>query len=142
MSQVLRIALPGKDVKHGRVDEMAVDSRYSSPKIDTAAAPPHAGIIYLSWNNTAAIATGTTKLLYNFPHNYNFVPTVIATYKFDNGANVLRGTLPFQYGTLGVIVMEADETNVNLRYYSTDNGLIPAFTMQVRFYVMAEHGYE
>lgn len=144
MSQVFRIALPDKNAERGKPDEMAVDSRYSNPKIDTQANPPHAGTIRLTWNDTTPIGNGTTKLLYSFAHQYGYVPTVIASYRFDNGINVLKGTLPFQLGAFGVLTIDADEKNVNLKYYSVDTSgdPTPTFAMQIHYYVMAERGYE
>lgn len=144
MSNVFRVALPNNDIR-AHLDSMAVDSRYASPKIDTLASPAHVGLISLNWNSsTIALPDTTIKLLYYFPHNYNYTPTVFASYKFDNGANILKGTLPFQNGSLGIILMDADTKNINLKYYSTDAGApasnIPPFIMQIRFYVMAEQG--
>lgn len=143
MSEVFRVALPNTDVRRAKVSEMVLDSRYPSPKIDTTARPPHAGIIFVNWNNTTTILnSGTTKLLYSFPHGYNKIPTAIASYTFDNGTVRPKGTLPFQVGALGIILIDADEVNINLKYFSTDltSTPIPVFTMKVRFYVFAEHG--
>lgn len=141
--EVFRLALPNKDVHRGRPEDMAVDSRYHNPKIDTQAVPAHAGLIFLDWRDTAIIAYDTVRILYSFPHNYGRIPTVIASYKFDNGTVILKGTLPFQLGALGMIVMDADEVNINLKYYSFDflGTNLPQFTMQIRYYVMAEQGY-
>lgn len=140
-----RIALPGNDVHTARIQDLAIDRRYPNPKIYTKANPPHTGIIFLNWASSIGINFQTTKILHPFKHNYNYIPTVFASYKFDNGSQVLRGTLPFQYGALGIITMDADDTNINLKYYSTDAAIpattIPPFTMQIRFYVMAESGY-
>lgn len=140
-----RVALPGNDLNRGKAVEMAVDARYANPKIDTQSNPPHAGILYLNWSSTAGIAAGTLRTIYSFPHGYNSIPTAFATYKFDNGANILKGTLPFQFGALGVIIIDTDDKNVNIKYVSTDQTPSPLaigpFTMQIRFYVMAEHGY-
>ena len=136
------IALPGKDVYRGKVTDMVIDSRYPNPKIDTLGKPPHAGVIFLNWASSIAVPETTIRLIYSFPHNYNFIPTVMASYDFDNGSARLKGTLPFQYGGLGIITIDADEKNINLKYYSTDFAatVVPPFTMQVRFYVMAEQG--
>lgn len=140
-----RLALPGTDVHRGRPQDMVLDSRLDSPKIDTTASPPHAALIFLNWNRTAGIPDDTTLLLYSFPHNYNQIPIVIAAYKFDNGSNVLKGVLPFQLGGQGIITMDADEENINLKYYSIDGNVSPTdilpFIMQLRYYVMAEAGY-
>lgn len=140
-----RIALPGNDVHTARIQDLAIDRRYPNPKIYTKANPPHTGIIFLNWASSIGVNFQTTKILHSFKHNYNYIPTVFASYKFDNGSQILRGTLPFQYGALGVITMDADDTNINLKYYSIDGAIpattIPPFTMQIRFYVMAESGY-
>lgn len=143
MTNVFRMALPGFDAIRGKVEQMITDSRYASPKIDTQAVPPHAGVIFLNWTDTNIINYGVTRLIYSFPHNYGRIPTVFASYKFDNGTTVLRGTLPFQYGALGMITIDADEKNINVKYWSFDflGNNIPAYTMQIRFYVMAEAGY-
>lgn len=143
MSEVFRVALPGFDVHRGKLEQMALDNRMPSPKIDTAASPPHAGIIFVDWQDTSIIAFDTTKLIYSFRHNYGQIPTVFASYRWDNGSTILRGTLPFQLAALGMITIDADETNINLKYYSFDflGTNLPVFTMQVRFYVIAELGY-
>lgn len=143
MSDVYRMALPGFDVHRGKVEQMVADNRYPSPKIDTQATPPHAGIIFVNWTDTSIIANNTTKLIYSFPHRYNQVPTVIASYKWDNGTIIQRGILPFQLGAIGMIIIDADLKNINLKYYSFDflSINVPVFTMQVRFYVFAEAGY-
>lgn len=146
MSNVFRIALPTNDVRRGKVTEMVLDSRYPSPKIDTTARPPHAGLIFLNWNSsTITIPFGTSRVLYSFPRNYNLCPTAIGSYSFDNGTRKTRGTLPFQMGAQGIILLEADDDNVNLTYYSTDvpgTTVINPFVMQIRFYVFAEHGVD
>lgn len=146
MSNVFRIALPGKDVKEARVWETAVDNLYPNPKIDTAPTPPHAGIINLNWTRTAAVTNNTTVLIHSFPHGYNHVPTVFASYSFSNATvtTPIKGTLPFQLGAIAIITIDADATNINLKYYSTDAGAtaINPFTMQIRYYVMAEKGFE
>lgn len=136
------IALPGKDVYRGKVTDMVIDSRYPSPKIDTTAKPPHAGIVFVNWSSSISLASGDSRLIYSFPHNYNNIPTVMASYEFDNGSARLKGTLPFQYGGLGIITIDADNKNINIKYYSTDFAatVIPAFTMKIRFYVMSEQG--
>lgn len=144
MSQRFKLALPGFDAQSARVWEEVLDNLYPSPKIDTTPVPPHAGIIFLNWADTTAVPNNTTKLLYSFPHGYNHIPTVFASYSYDNGTIRLRGTLAFQNGALGMITIDADEENINLKYYSFDlaSTAITPFIMQVRFYVMAEHGYE
>ncbi len=141
---IFRVALPDKDARRGKITDMVVDNRYPSPKIDTAARPPHAGLIFLNWNDTTAIPSGTTKVIYPFPHRYNTCPTAFASYSFDNGTQRIKGTLPLQIGALGMLTIDTDDTNVNLKYFSFDTGStpIPAFTAQIRFYVMAEPGLD
>lgn len=141
---VFRLALPGFDVHRGRPEQMVADNRLDSPKIDTMANPAHAGIIFLNWTRTAGVPLDTFLMVYSFPHNYNQMPTVIAGYKFDNGSVVLNGVLPFQLGGQGILTMDADDTNINVKFYSTDGSIpvsdIQAFIMQLRYYVMAEPG--
>lgn len=147
MNQVFRLAQPGFDVLRGKIGRMILDNNYAVPKIDTQANPPHAGIIFLNWaDKPSGLADGTIQILDSFPHYYNKMPTVMGNYKFDNGGTILGGMLPFQLGALGIIVLDADDVNINLKYYSIDTAFpsidIPAFLMQIRFYVMADHGYE
>lgn len=144
MSQVFKITLPNNDVRTSDLKDEVLNSLAPSPKINTQASPPHVGIIFLNWaSSSLVIPRGTTQVLYSFPHGYNYVPTAIAVFAFDNGVNPQNGTLPFQYGALGIITIDTDALNVNLKYFSIDLGstIIPPFTMQVRFYVMAERGY-
>lgn len=145
MSEVFKLALPGNDALKASVSNEVVDSLYPNPKINTKANPPHTGIIRLHWvSSGVTVPYDQTNILYSFPHGYGYVPTVFGNYKFDNGSIIRRGTLPFQYGSLGIIVMDADDTNVYLKYFSYDLSVgltaVPPFEMQVRFYVMAEQG--
>jgi hypothetical protein len=141
---MFRIALPDKDVRRGKITDMVIDDRYPSPKIDTLAQPPHAGIINVNWNDTTTIPSGTVKLIHSFPHPYATAPTAFASYAFDNGLRRIKGTLPMSLGVIGILTIDTDDENVNLKYFSTDSGgsPIPAFTAQIRFYVMAEPGLD
>lgn len=137
-----RVALPGEDVYRGKITGLALDRRYSNPKIDTTAQPPHAGIVFLNWADTSAITFGTVKTVYSFRHGCRRCPAVFASYTFDNGVQRPKGTLPIFMGALGVLTIDADDTSVSLKYFSTDLGAtpIPAFTAQIRFYVMTDSG--
>lgn len=134
-------------VKDGNVDNpdisnIIIDTAYPNPKIYTKANPPHAGIISVNWQSAISISQGTTRILDYFPHNLGYIPTVFGTFKFDTGLVIREGTLPFQYGGIGMIFIDADLDNINLKYHSTDIGavVIPSFIMQVRYYVMVEAG--
>lgn len=143
MTYVLKLALPGTDAKKASVGQLVTDSIHPNPKIYTLATTPHAGIISLTWNTTTARAYGSTLTIDTFTHNLGYIPTVFASYDWSNGTIERRGTLPFQYGALGMIVIDADTTNINLKYFSLDlpgTTAIPAFTMTVRYYVMVEPG--
>lgn len=140
-----KIALPGSDIHTSKLKDEVVNSLYPNPKIDATAQPPHAGIIFLNMANTNLIvAYDATYIFYKFPHNYGYVPTCIGNYIFNNGGVDRNGVLPFQYGGLGMVILDADATNINLKFLSFDLGSTPVtpFTMQVRFYVMSEPGYE
>lgn len=142
---IIKLSLPGIDVKSSRLSDEVIDSRYANPKIDTEATPPHTGIVFLAWNTTGLIyPIGTNRILYSFSHGYSYIPTAFAAYSFDSGATRVKGTLPFQLGALGIITIDTDATNVNIKYHSVDvtATAVPAFTMQIRFYVMAERGKE
>lgn len=142
---VFKIVLPGSNVHQSRLEDKVIDSLYSNPKINVVARPSHASVISLNWNNPTPVAYNITKILYSFSHNYDYVPTVFASYSFDDGSNLRNAILPFQYGGLGMIVMDADIKNVNLKYLSLDlssAAAIPTFIMKIRFYVMAERGYQ
>ena len=143
---IFKLALPGKDAKDARLSDTIVDSKYPNPKVSTIAQPPHAGIISVNWHSSIALASGTVKVIYSFKHGYDYIPTVIAVYDFDNGSNIQTGLLPFQYGALGLITIDADDTNINLKYISFDTSApstaISPFIMKVRFYVFVERGYE
>lgn len=139
-----RLMLPGADIDRHRPQDAVIDRDLDSLKIDTTADPAHAGIIFLDWKSTTRIVNfDETVLLDSFPHKFGKTPIVVASYKFENGTVLLRGTLPFQLGALGMILMDTDDNNVNLKYYSFDfSGLpVPPFLMQLRYYVMANPGY-
>jgi hypothetical protein len=140
---IFKISLPGQDVRGARLNEEVVDSIYPSPKVSTIASPPHAGIIHLNWSSSIILPNPTVKNLYSFAHGYNQIPSTLAVFSFDNGTTKTNGILPFNYGALGLILIDADSTNVNLKYISFDlaSTVIPVFIMQVRFYVFAERGY-
>lgn len=142
---IFKIALPGNDVKDASISQEVLDSQFPSPKVNTLAQPPHAGIIHLNWSSSVAVPLGTTKLIYSFPHGYDYIPSCFASYSFDNGSVRNSGVLPFQYGAIGVILLDADIRNINLKYFSADLAgvtVVPPFLMQVRFYVFAERGHE
>lgn len=143
MNDVFRVALPGVDVRKAQPQDLIVSSEYPNPKIYTLANPPHAGIVFLNWNTTTGIAQGITKLIYPFPHSFTYTPTVFASYQTTNFGGQ-GGTLPFQVGALGVLTIDADAKNINLKYFSVDPSVTPAsipqFTMQIKYYVMVERG--
>lgn len=138
-----RLAQPGFSIYSSKPEQMVLDNLLDSPKVDTAPDPPHAGVIHLNWQDTTPVPNDTTKDLWSFPHHFKQTPIVVASYQFDNGFVTPKGTLPFQNGALGMILMDADDQNVHLKYYSFDlfSSLVGPFTMQIRFNVMAEPGY-
>lgn len=146
MSNIFKLMLPGFGFKDKTPAHSAVDSLLPSPKVDTAAQPPHVGIINLSWSDTTTVPYDTVKTLYSFPHGYNKIPTVLGSFKLQviSSTNSPEGVLPLQLGALGMLGIDADEKNINLKYYSFDFGAqpMPVFTCKVHYYVMAEHGYE
>lgn len=135
-----KISLPGFDVHNSRISEEVVDSLYPNPKIDATANPKHAGIVYVNWTSTASITANSTRVIYTFPHGYNYVPSVFGTYHFDNGTNRVNGVMPLQIGAIGMLVLDADATNINLKYFAINTSVVLAFTAQVRFYVFVERG--
>lgn len=141
----LRVSLPGIDVKQAKLAELVISEQYPNPKIDTLANPPHVGTIFLDWVTLGITQDdGITRVLHSFPHNYNYIPTVFASCKFTNATITRNGTLPFSLGNLGMITIDADIKNINFKYYSFAPGgpasSVPAFKMQIKFYVMSEHG--
>lgn len=142
-----RIALPDNKVQTADIKDEVIDSRYPSPKINTKANPPHVGIVYINWATAGlSFALGETKIIHQFPHGYDYVPSTFGVFSFDDGTNRVSGTLPFQFGSLGYIILEADVKNVYIKYFSVDaispSIPVPQFTFQVRFYVMAERGFD
>jgi hypothetical protein len=107
------------------------------------ATPPHAGLIDLNW---AVIYPSPTKLLKRFTKYPMAMITsleLLLAFSFDNGSVKVSGTLPFSIGGIGLIIIDADPTYVNLKYFSTDlanTTPIPPFTMLIRFYIFAERG--
>lgn len=137
---VFKLALPGFNAKDARLDQEVLDSAYPSPKINTVPTPPHAGLIYLNWQSTIVVPLNSVKLLYSFPHGYNYIPTAFATYAYDDGTTRVNGVLLYSnnYGTL---VLDTDSTNVNLKWISGDGtNPVPPFIMHIRYYVFAERG--
>lgn len=140
----MKISLPGFDVKSSHISEEVIDSLYPNPKIDTKASPVHAGIIDVNYAGASLVAPlDGVIVIYSFPHNYSYVPTVLGNFRFDNGVVVRYGILPtgFVLSAGGVLTIDADPTNINLKYISLNNSTtISAFLLKVRFYVMAERG--
>lgn len=144
---IFKIALPGSSIRNSELKDEVIDSRYSSPKVNTITDTPHAGIISVDWSTTGlTFSRNTIKILDSFLHGYDYVPTAMGSFKFDNGTNKVTGILPIQIGALGIINVDTDQTNFNLKYVSLDGGspltIIPPFLLQVRYYIMAERGYE
>lgn len=144
---LFRIALPNVDAREAGLTELAVSSDTPSPKISVKAQPPHTGIIDVNWQSSnLTFPYLTSKMIYSFPHGYNYVPSVLGVFKFDNGSVKITGVGGLSIGSIGQIVFESDAKNVNLLYLSFDFGgpltPVPPFSLQFRFYVFAERGRE
>lgn len=143
MSHKFSLVKEGADVNHPRLTDFIISQDYPNPKIYTQGSPSHAGNIFVNWQSSIFITQGSVRLIDSFAHGFAYVPSAFATFKFDNGSTKREGTLPFQYGAIGMITIDADATNVNIKYLSTDLAgitIIPAFTMQIRYYLMVERG--
>jgi hypothetical protein len=140
---MFKISKPGVDVQDASSSETILDNLRSSPKIDTTAIPPHAGVIELEWTTSGIIVPyGETRVLYSIPHGYDHLPTAIGLFtSVTQGA----GRLPFEIGAIGVLILDADSVNVNLKYFSSDlvgTTVIPPFSLTIRYYIFAERGHE
>lgn len=146
----LKIALPNtKDVQDDRVEDLAISSQYPSPKIDTKANPPHAGIIFINWVSAGILVSrDTPRILYSFPHSYNYAPLAFASYEFTDGTVRSRGVLPFTctvaVGAHAEVTIESDKTNVYIKHVPlfTPAAAQQPFNIKIRFYVFAERGRE
>lgn len=142
---IFKIALPGFSYRDAKPNEEAVDSLYSSPKVNTLAQPSHVGILSINWQTSGIVMPfSTNRIIYSFPHGYSYIPVAFAVCQFDNGSVRVNGTLPFGIGALGEVIIDTDATNVNFRYLSSDlsNATpIPPFLLRARFYVFAERGH-
>lgn len=141
--RTFRLVKPGARVRNARITDIIASTNYPAPKIWTKANPAHAGTIFVNWQSSLIIPFGTVKLMDSLPHGLPYVPSVFATFKFDNGSIRREGTLPFQDAALGMITIDADIVNINLKFYSTDiSGItaVPAFTLTARYYVVVEPG--
>lgn len=76
MATLLKIALPGFDVRKATPEQCAIHSDYSAPKIDSAL--KHFININLDFINEPPASgspfTSLTTVLYQAPHEYNYVP--------------------------------------------------------------------
>ena len=136
---------PGFNVHRPHPADIILSDLYPTPKINTKAKIPHAGVIFLNWASGAGrLGSPTPYIFDSFEHGFDYIPTVFATYKYNDATRIVEGTLPFQFGALGLFAMSADKTNINLEYYSYDvmdpATAIDPFTLQIRYYVMVEHG--
>lgn len=143
---IFKISLPGVDVHNSRIDQDVLNSLYPNPKINVLAQPPHAGVIFVDWvSTTITVPSGSPKTIYSFPHGYNYIPTALGTFDFDDGTVKGKGVLPLTV-TIGTVVsqieIETDSKNVNVKIYTDGSGAVPAFKIKIRFYVFAERGYE
>lgn len=138
------VSLPDNSVEDVGLDKKTLDSLYPNPKIDTRVIPPHAGVININWISTGVlVADGTDKVLYSFPHGYDYIPTVLACFSLQDASGTLSGILPFATA-FSVVLIDADATFIRIRLYALQTGGLPLepFNIQVRFYVMAERGYD
>ena len=76
MATLLKVALPGFDVKKATPEQCAIHSDYSAPKIDSAL--KHFININLDFINeppaSGSALTSLTTVLYQDTHEYNYVP--------------------------------------------------------------------
>lgn len=151
---VFKIALPGKDINRASLQEEVLDSTYPSPKINSFANPPHAGIVKIhnTMNSSPLPAFGVTNTLYSFPHGYDYVPTVFGNYiiynKPDTNPNdSFAGQLPEVFVNasselLILLTIEADLNNIsiNMLGLKVAPSTIAPYIFYIRYYVMAERG--
>lgn len=94
MDTVLRISLPGFDVKKARPHECAVDSDYNSPKIDVRKG--HFKTIEITFNREPGStypANGTTTTeIYRFAHTFKYRPQVWAHVNYSAQFGAVRAT--------------------------------------------------
>lgn len=138
MTDVLKISLPGIDVKTARPDQCVVHSDYPNPKINKHANPAHRGLISVILNNT--YQTGET-VLFSFPHGYSYVPMVWATIAEVNTSNPnIFGFQPYVSGQTSVEV-RCNATNFLIVYVNnTGVSQQPLIQLNVSYAIFADNG--
>lgn len=139
-----RVALPGFNADRARSNELSVSDELPNPKIKLGEDPSHTAILFLDIASGPVYANGSITTWYSFKHGYDYIPTVMGVYVGSSSSSDIGGLLPFPVGALGEIFIDADETNINLRFASYDVTSaipLPEILMRIRYFVMAEFGH-
>lgn len=132
---MIRVSLPGFDVKRARPHECSIDSDYSNPKIKKRQDPPHRSLIQLGLKNT--YQPGDT-IVYTMPHGYGYTPMVWAVIS-DNSGNSIFGFQPYSSGGLGVNV-KTDSTNMYIVVSSPIIPRTPNIILNISYGLFADNG--
>lgn len=147
----LKISTQGQNVNTALPESLVVFSKYPSLKIDKDKNPKHRGTLRAQINYNSPLAQGL-NLLYQFKHNYNYIPATMGVYSFSyfdtySGVTTLvAGTMPLDFGNGndGINILADAE---NIYFYFTigtpggfPSGLGTQYIVTISYYVFAENG--
>lgn len=147
----LKISTQGQNVNTALPESLVVFSKYPSLKVDKDKNPKHRGALRAQINYNSPLAQGL-NLLYQFKHNYNYIPATMGVYSFSSFdtftgiTSLVAGTMPLDFGNGndGISILADTE---NVYFYitiGTPGGYPSGFGNQlivtISYYVFAENG--
>lgn len=138
---VMKISLPGYDVKTATPEQCAVHSSYPTFKSKIEQSPPHRGLLVVDF--TSGITQNVTHTVYSIPHGYSYTPFtfpfIVAT------GNPFLGTpiVGLGYTAIGAnffVSAYADDNNFYVKVFDNFNWIDASSELRVSFSIFAENG--
>lgn len=136
-----KISVEGKDVQTAVLSELVASTILPTWKCDLRL--KNYGTIYF---NISSIASGATKIIYQVPHSYNYIPSFITAWSYPAGTGGgSTSNQTFGIGdidcTLGsgiVYGMRTDSTNFTIAAFNGSAGTLINLAGTIRFYIFAD----
>lgn len=136
---VVKVSLPGIDVKLAKPEQCSIHSEYPPFKSKVDQTDPHFALLKVDF--TGSVTQDSVTNLYSFPHGYNYIPLSLPSMVFiSNDGDLFAGTGTIRpTGTLEIYA-KCTATHFIVTIYDNFNWTGPNASLEVSYYVFAEDG--
>lgn len=138
----MKVSLPGVDVTEATPEQCAMHSGYPSPKIIVGESPEHFGLVRVNFTQDPG-TDGTTYTLHTINHGLGYKPAVLGTLFLADGTfddNPIYSILPWTPSLTVQIWIEADDSDMRIKFWQTFEWIDPGDTAEISFYIFSENG--